>query len=402
MDHAAPSAANDLVNQRRKFVPRYIASFVGFYVAAVLTAYLGASVYLLSPFRTQVFSIALVAPVFLLCYGFWLQARRHLELAVEILRFRDDSYILYLRGSDADDDPRHIGFEDALVGALAPIGPTLIVDRFMFWKRSAAIQVGPFPDSVVWTEEVGKLADHAKLVVLRLGPRRGYRSDQLPSSNQPTFSRGELDGVWLELEQMPVKRFNESCLLFIGQHWDNRSLNATNANGSLYFGQTSVLAEIPRCLPSESSESWPPKWTPPSRWIWFQSEGRPLALGPPDWQNARLNGIARISSEVSSVLQRFGRRGHALRAGCRLLGIVSIATAVTFAYSFVRTVHEQPLAFALCSAIAVLATLLGLLIHHKLLFIEFLHYRYGEYENFVRPMYLYTLNLSRPRRRQEP
>ena len=298
--------------------------------------------------------------------------------------------MLYLRGSDADDDPKESNWEDSLVQALESVGPTVLIDDLRWVRRSAAIRIPTFPPNESWVDQVGLLADHARLVVLRLAPRRGYRQRH-STVDDAHFGRAALDGVWLELELMPEEHFRGKCLVYVGDHCNRTVLHRTNANGSLYFGESTLLDEIRNFVPRTVAEYWPEFRT--SRWLWFDPAGRARPLGSPRW----VNTLNSFRLELRDLL-RFHGKSPLLRepvlSRLLLLGLVGVAFA--FLRSALDYISANP---TVLIPVGVCAAILLFWLGSRARYAAYVLRMNGPYENFVWPMYMYGEGESRPKRR---
>ena len=384
--------ALEAVNRQRTFLRVWV-----FFLDVVTVSIAGSTVIIAVSLIHQqscrlLFSLV---PIWVVLHNIWEVSRRTRDFLRATQRIRPGQYVLYLRGSDVDGDPSDLGFEDALVRALDPVGPTVAVDYPRWFRRSAAIRISPFPNHVRWTDEVGFLADDAVLVVFRLGPRRGYRQKE-NNVEDARFGRPALDGAWLELELMPEDAFAGRCVFCIGQHWDNRRLQRTNANGTLDLGLTTLLAEIAEFIPERYATNWPRDLNG-SRWLWLAPSGRPVSPGEPDWSHSSWNTTHRLKKELSEILSHFGHpNAHSSRGSTELGIIISLASVICL--------HSRSL-IACVSGHSVLITS-GL---SALLFFVWLHrdvirrayqiWKYGKYDNFVWPLYKFGGGFDQPERR---
>lgn len=378
------------VNHAKRLAP--ITQLITF-VLGVIAILLFASTIYLAIFTKRVwYAYLCLLPFYFCARVIWQQAQRTGGFLSAIRSIQSGKYILYLRGSNADDDPIEANYEESLVQALREIGPTVIIDEKQWFRRSAAIRIPPFPPNISWTEQIGILSDNAQLIVLRLSPRRGYRPR--PSTRDDhKYDRAILDGVWLELELLPETKFRGECLIFIGQYWNNRPLQRTNANGTLDLGSTTLITEIRSCIPKSCADYWPE--FRPSRWIWFDPSGKAKPLGAP---RPGKNTPKMFHQELSELFTFFPQITK-----FRSVRIVEFFLSLSLSYLLFRELKYYLVAITDNNYLFLLTSIFGMIFliwfYRKNIRARFMLERFGTYDNCVVPPYRYRENKARPVRR---
>jgi hypothetical protein len=271
-------------------------------------------------------------------------------------------YVLYLRPSMADQGP-FFNFEANLVDVVGSIGQPIMLANIRPIRRSGIVRL----EWREWQHRIGELIAGAALVIFFVMPRRGY--------DKP----GE-DTFWEEFEDDAVPKQMQAgrVVLLFREGWANKGLPLINMNGTVRYGDTSLMTEVHRTVHQYVTVTWPEDLGK-ARALWFSPGAKPQSLGE---FSSSLGQKRRLRAELSPVLDYFGARPK--RGMIRIVAtLLTMAAAFWFAHKGV-SLDLNSLNFVGASAM-VLAVILWPII----LWVGVKRARYyynwanHDYENFV-------------------
>ena len=208
-------------------------------------------------------------------------------------------YVLYLRSSDVDESPPHVGFEINLTAALSMVGPVVSIGPSSVLRPTGGIKL-PLREGD-WEVDVARLARNAALTVMVMAPRRGYDKEW-----------GCVDDSWKEIESIAHLTSPGRLLVMLPRYSGDQPLVLLHPKGDRTYGVSTMLYEIRRLLARRSSLRFPPNMGR-SEWIWRISADRFERLPAPRRPFAVQLGRRHIVGALMPVFRSFNVPLHGQR-----------------------------------------------------------------------------------------